>query len=212
MAEKLNPEVIARTALRLLGEKGVDGLTMRALAAQLDVQAATLYWHVASKEQLFRAMASIMNTDAAALMTAADRRAPGRECIRRWARALRDTMLSHRDGARVFAGVHSVDPVGFEVIEAVLDAWRDTGLSAAEAAQRTALLRSFIVGFCIEAQGIADLRDHTESGRMDEFLTAVNPKRFPLVAQALPILLGTTAAEHFELGLTLMLGGPTSAD
>ncbi|SOE70574.1 transcriptional regulator, TetR family [Burkholderia sp. D7] len=205
MAEKLNPEVIARTALRLLDDKGIDGLTMRALATELDVQAATLYWHVASKEQLFRAMASIMNADAAALMTAADRRAPGRECIGRWARALRKTILSHRDGGRVFAGAHSVDPVGFEVIEAVLDAWRDIGLSAPQAAQRTALLRSFIVGFCIEAQSIADLRERAESGQMDVLLTAINPKRFPLVAEALPILLGTTAEEHFELGLKLML-------
>ena len=179
MAEKLNPEVIARTALRLLDDTGIDGLTMRALATELDVQAATLYWHVASKEQLFRAMASIMNADAAALMTAADRRAPGRECIGRWARALRDTILSRRDGGRVFAGAHSVDPVGFEVIEAVLDAWRDTGISAAEAAQRTALLRSFIVGFCIEAQAIADLRDHAESGQMNELLTAINPEALP---------------------------------
>ena len=201
----MNRELIARTALRLLDADGIDGITMRTLAAELGVQAATLYWHVKSKEELFRAMAAIMSEDAAGLMTAADRRAPGRECIARWARALRSTMMSYRDGALVFAGIHSADPVSFDLIEAVLDAWRDLGLSISEAAQRTALLRDFIVGFCIEAQSLIELRNESGQGQLEEMKSAADPARFPLTAQALPILLSTTADDHFELGLKLML-------
>ena len=205
MAERLNRDVIARAALRLLNSKGIDGITMRALAAELGVQAATLYWHVKSKEELFQTMAATMSEDAAELMTAADRRAPGRECITRWARALRNTMLNYRDGARVFAGTHTADPVSFDLIESVLDAWRDIGLSISEAAQRTALLRDFIVGFCIEAQSLVELRGESGQGQLEAMKSAASPARFPLTAQALPILLSTTADDHFELGLKLML-------
>ena len=185
---------------------------MRALAAELGVRAATLYWHVKSKQDIFQAMAAAMSEDAAALMTAADRRAPGRECITRWARAMRRTMLSHRDGARVFAGTFAVDPVGFDVIESVLDAWREAGVSTADAAQRTALLRHFIVGFCIEEQALAELRTESGQGQLEEMKKSADPARFPLTAQALPILLGTTADDHFELGIQLMLSGTTAAE
>ncbi|HEY4454817.1 MAG TPA: TetR/AcrR family transcriptional regulator [Pseudonocardiaceae bacterium] len=202
MAGKLNREVIARTALRVLDANGIEGITMRTLAAELGVQAASLYFHVKSKEDIFRAVAAAMSEDAAALMTAADRRAPGRECITRWARALRRTMLSHRDGARVFAGTLASGPAGFEVIESVLDAWREIGVSPSEAAQRTSLLRHFIVGFCVETQTLAQLRDN---GQLDELTASVDPQRFPLAAQALPILLGTPEDDHFELGIRLML-------
>ena len=202
MAGKLNREVIARAALRVLDASGIEGVTMRTLAAELGVQAASLYFHVKSKEDIFRAMAAVMSEDAAALMTATDRRAPGRDCISRWARALRRTMLSHRDGARVFTGTLASTPAGFDVIESVLDAWREIGVSPAEAAQRTSLLRHFIVGFCVETQTLAQFR---VDGQLDELAASVDPARFPLAAQALPILLGTTDDDHFELGIRLML-------
>ncbi len=207
MAEKLNREAIARAGLRLLDATGIEGVTMRPLAAELGVQAATLYWHVKSKEDIFRAMAATMSEDAAALMTPADRRAPGRECITRWARALLRTLLSHRDGARVFAGTFAADPASFEVIESVLDAWREAGVSTVEAAQRTALLRHFIVGFCIETQAVTELRSEPCHDQLDKMKASVDPARFPLAAEALPILLTTSVEDHFELGLQLMLSG-----
>jgi len=52
--------VIARTALGLLNEVGLDGLTMRLLAKELGVQAAALYWHLKNKQELLDAMAAIM--------------------------------------------------------------------------------------------------------------------------------------------------------
>jgi len=84
----------------------------------------------------------------------------------------------------------------------VLDAWREIGVPPAEAAQRTSLLRHFIVGFCVETQTLAQFR---VNGQLDELAASVDPARFPLAAQALPILLGTTDDDHFELGIRLML-------
>ena len=208
----MNRDVIARSALRLLDANGIEGVTMRTLAAELGVQAPSLYWHVKSKEDIFRAMAAAMSEDATALMTAADRRAPGRECITRWARALRRTMLIHRDGARVFAGTLATDPAGFYVVESVLDAWREIGFSPAEAALRTSLLRHFIVGFCIETQTLTQLHGKSGDGRLDELQASINPERFPLAARALPILLGTTDDDQFELGVRLMLADITAPD
>jgi TetR/AcrR family transcriptional regulator, tetracycline repressor protein len=207
VVEKLNRDVIARAALQLLDATGIDGITMRALAAELGVQAPTLYWHVKSKRDIFRAMAVAMTKDAAALMTADDRGAPWRERLASWAHALRRTILSHRDGGRVFAGTFAADPATFDVIESALNALQDAGVSIADAAQRTVLLRHFIVGFCIEEQELAGLGDGHDRPQLDELTTTAETLRFPLAAQALPAILNATAEERFEQGIQLLLAG-----
>jgi TetR/AcrR family tetracycline transcriptional repressor len=207
VAEKLNRDVIARAGLRLLDATGIDGITMRALASELGVQAPTLYWHVKSKRDIFRAMAVAMSEDAAALTTTFDQSASSQERLRAWAHALRRSILSHRDGARVFAGTFAADPATFHVTEAALQAWQDAGLPHAESAQRTVLLRHFIVGFCIEEQELADLRKAHGEALLHELKVAADPARFPLTSKALPAILNTSADERFELGVRLMLAG-----
>ena len=48
----LTPDQIIETALRLMDQHGVEWLTMRRLADALGVRAPTLYWHIASKQEL----------------------------------------------------------------------------------------------------------------------------------------------------------------
>src|SRR2546427_8680665 len=50
----LDQSQIVQAALSLLDEVGFDGLTMRNLAKKLGIQAASLYWHVRSKQDLLR--------------------------------------------------------------------------------------------------------------------------------------------------------------
>ncbi|OHU32921.1 TetR/AcrR family transcriptional regulator C-terminal domain-containing protein [Mycobacteroides chelonae] len=202
MAAKLNREVIARAGLRLLDGSGADGITLRALAAELGVQAPTLYWHVKSKQDIFAAMASAISQDAATATAAIDPDAPWQERLQRWAYAMRLSILSHRDGGRVFAGTFAADPATYTVTEAALTAWIDAGLPIEEAAQRMILLRHFIVGFCIEEQELGSLGDPV---RWEELRDTLNPKIFPLTAQALPLIARSDADDRFDRGLQLML-------
>ena len=56
----MNKERIVAAALELLNDKGVDALTVRALAARLDVQAPALYWHVRNKQELLDEMSTFV--------------------------------------------------------------------------------------------------------------------------------------------------------
>jgi TetR/AcrR family tetracycline transcriptional repressor len=205
MAAKLNREVIARAGLRLLDGSGIDGITLRALASELGVQAPTLYWHVKSKQDIFKAMAVAISQDAAAATAAMNPDAPWQERLKSWAYALRLSILSHRDGGRVFAGTFTADPATYEVTEAALQAWQEAGLSIEESAQRMVLLRHFIVGFCIEEQELAELGEQGTQPQLQELWDAANPKNFPLTAQALPAIASSGPDNRFELGLQLML-------
>ena len=51
--QPLSLERIVATAVELLDDQGVDGLTMRRLADRLGSGAMSLYWHVDSKEAVF---------------------------------------------------------------------------------------------------------------------------------------------------------------
>jgi AcrR family transcriptional regulator len=53
----LTRERLVRSALELLGEEGLEGLSMRALADRLDVKAASLYWHVRDRRELLDLLA-----------------------------------------------------------------------------------------------------------------------------------------------------------
>src|ERR1700728_2694692 len=60
MAAGLTKTAIVRAALDLLDEAGMDGLTVRALASRLGVQAPALYWHVRGKQALLDEMATLI--------------------------------------------------------------------------------------------------------------------------------------------------------
>jgi AcrR family transcriptional regulator len=53
----LSPEEIVRTAMRLVEEGGAEGLSLRAVAAELNVRAPSLYRYFADKEELEVAVA-----------------------------------------------------------------------------------------------------------------------------------------------------------
>ena len=51
--QSLRPEIL-ESALEVLHERGLDGVTMRAVADRAGVTAPALYWHFADKEALIR--------------------------------------------------------------------------------------------------------------------------------------------------------------
>src|SRR5262245_13407501 len=50
--DPLTREAIVTAAVRVLDEHGLDGFSMRRVADELDTGAASLYWHVGSKDGL----------------------------------------------------------------------------------------------------------------------------------------------------------------
>ncbi|MBY8862238.1 TetR/AcrR family transcriptional regulator C-terminal domain-containing protein [Nocardia sp. CA2R105] len=208
MAKKLTREAIARAGLRLLDAGGIDAITTRALAAELGVQSPTLYWHVKSKREILRAMAVAMSADAAATVTAADRRAPWQHILTSWASALRAAMLGHRDGGQAFAGFLASDPATFEITESFLQALYDAGASTDLAPQCAMLVRHFVVGFCVEEQALAELQNGADHPR--DSIAAADPTRYPLSARGLRAITATGQDQRFQLALRITVAGLTA--
>ena len=47
----LDRDLIVRTALRLLDDVGLEKLSLRRLAKELDAHPTALYWHFANKQE-----------------------------------------------------------------------------------------------------------------------------------------------------------------
>src|ERR1044071_590780 len=97
----LTRQTIIQTALRLLDQVGLEGLTVRRLAADLGVQSPALYWHLRSKQELLDAMADAITV--AAGMGPPHHGESWQHWLARPARASRRSLLAHRDGARIVA-------------------------------------------------------------------------------------------------------------
>jgi TetR/AcrR family tetracycline transcriptional repressor len=147
----MDREEIVNSALELLDEAGLDGVTVRRLAARLGVQNPALYWHFRDKRALLDEMAQT-------LQSRQDFGPPREgETWRHWfarrGRERRAILLSHRDGARLVAGTRP----GPELIgrfEAELGSLVDSGFTPSQALLAIGTLTRFVNGFVLEEQAL----------------------------------------------------------
>ncbi|CAM5496277.1 putative Tetracycline repressor protein class A from transposon [Streptomyces afghaniensis 772] len=195
---------VADTALRLLNEVGLDGLTLRAIARELDVKAPALYWHFKDKQALLDEMATEMyrRMVAGASLDPAD---TWRERLLKANRGLRGALLGYRDGAKVFSGSRFTGIEHAGQMEDNLRLFTAAGFTLAQAVRALTTTYLYTLGFVTEEQGVQPLPGERREGYdMDERARLMAD--FPLSAQA-----GAEIFEdydgHFEEGLALVIEG-----
>ena len=102
-------------ALQILDEYGLADLTMRRLAAQLDVQAGALYYHVANKQTLLIEVADLVLADLPTSDADTDPVA--------WGLRLHSLLRSHRSGAELVSAALAMRPLRDSPAEQVARAW-----------------------------------------------------------------------------------------
>ena len=96
----LSRDLIRDTALRLIDADGLDALSMRRLAAELGVQAASLYSHYPTKDHVLDAVANLLTRQVDASGFADD---DWRTGLRTWARSYRDALAAHPNAVPLVA-------------------------------------------------------------------------------------------------------------
>jgi AcrR family transcriptional regulator len=162
---KLDQARIRAAALALVDAEGLEGLSMRRLATALDVSAASLYFHYATKDELLEAVAAdvLANVDTSAFLTGWE---PG---VRAWARSLRAALaahprlvpvLSHAPGRRADA-LQRADDIQGGLVAAGWPPREATMIgAAAKYLVFGAALGSFAEGFAAEPEVYADRYPH----------------------------------------------------
>ncbi|WP_245677095.1 TetR/AcrR family transcriptional regulator C-terminal domain-containing protein [Nocardia acidivorans] len=208
---KLDGKAIAVAALDLLDETGLDGLTMRKVAAALNVQAPALYWHVKNKRELLDAMAQHIFVTAVAGLEGPRRDEIWQDWLIQLAARLRRSMLRYRDGARVAAGTFISDESMWRTVELTLRTLEDAGLDRTAAERVFPILLHYTTGFVIEEQARTGAEYGENPYTADHLGTAVDPARYPRTAR---MVTGFAAADNdreYEHGLRVILAGITAA-
>jgi TetR/AcrR family transcriptional regulator, tetracycline repressor protein len=187
----LTRDVLIEAGLKLLDEVGLDGLTVRRLAAELGVQSPALYWHIRTKQELLDGMANAIILRAGMGPPRAGE--SWQDWLARRARAYRKSLLASRDGARVVSGaVRGGDAI--EHFERELAAMVERGFTPLQALRTITALSHYINGHVLQEQATT-----TVSGRPDL-------SELPTLAAALRS--GSPVGDEvFEYGLSTFIAG-----
>ncbi|MEV1175814.1 TetR/AcrR family transcriptional regulator C-terminal domain-containing protein [Nonomuraea sp. NPDC049784] len=197
----LEKGTIVATALRLLDDVGLDGLTLRRLAAELGVQAPALYWHFKNKQQLLDAMAAEMMSGHQSRPGLTE---PGkwREWIADYAHTDRAMLNSYRDGARLVAGTRP-SPELFAAVERVVAGLESAGFTAGDAMRGLSTVAGYVAGFVLEEQADRTRTDPEHAMPDMEEFQAAYPRLMAGMAEE-----GDPQGDRaFESGLQLILDG-----
>lgn len=147
----LDRATIVHTALRLLDEVGIDGLSTRRLAAELGIKSASLYWHFKDKGELLNEMSGVMFEECLQLEDTSSADFDALDWLADGARLIRRTALSRRDGAQVMARPRPKASTRVPFEDNVKTLMR-SGLADMEARLAMQTLRRFAIGAAMQEQ------------------------------------------------------------
>ena len=189
-----------------MNEIGLEQLTLRRLAAELNIQAPTLYWHF-KREDLTDAVATLILAEGAPTLIPARKSADWKVWVRTFGRNLRKTLLKYRDGARPVAGSRLTDTRYMEVTEVIGRRFIDAGFSLRESVVLLSTVYTFTVSFAMEEQEVFPTPGRRSAGYdIRKRRAALDAKTLPLMRQSGPILFDQFE-RRYEESLALILKG-----
>jgi AcrR family transcriptional regulator len=210
----LSRERVLAAAVALVDSDGIQALTMRRLAADLGVEAMSLYYHLPAKEALLDGVVETVLAEIDAATAGSPANGDWRARIRRQFLAARQVMLRHPWMPGLLSTRRTIPPRVFAYYDGILGVMIDAGFSYRLAHRALHAFGSMPLGFVQEifSPGAAD---GGEDGASEEELAAL--------AQQMPHLAAMMAAEmhdsadptlgwcdgqvEFEFTLDLLLDG-----
>ncbi len=205
----LSREVIVEAAMDVLRKDGVDGVSMRRVATELSTGPASLYAHVAHKEELIELLYDEVAGDIP--LPEPDPERWREQVTQLWVDS-RATLLRHRDIARTSLGSIPLGPNALAVAEVTVTLLRMGGVPEQAVAWAVDVVGLFVTASAVEGSMEArrrEGRDPTAPDEMDlrELVAGLPADRFPNVVSLLPLLAVGSDEERFRFGLELLVGG-----
>ncbi|WP_410665737.1 TetR/AcrR family transcriptional regulator C-terminal domain-containing protein [Amycolatopsis sp. lyj-84] len=202
----LSREKVLDAALRLASEHGLAGLSMRKLAAELGVEAMSLYNHVANKGDLLDGLT-------ARVFEGVPLPAPGPWDSR--LRALTSGLYTAFSRYPVVVRALATDQANprsvgaLKFIDAMLEALLDAGLDERGAARGYRSLMGLVFGAVLtESVGLSGGVSEARAEPVDAwFQRLVTARELPALHRVLPSMLEGDCLQDFEFQLDLVIGG-----
>jgi len=206
---KMAPLNLARTlqvALVIADDEGLEAVTMRRLARELGVEAASLYHHVHGKDQILDGLVDVVAAEIEPPVPSTDWRA----AISERAYNTRAVLRRHPWSVSLMASRKTPGPATLGLLETGIRCFREGGFSITAAAHAISVVDSYVHGFVLQEVNLP-FRDESELAAM----TGAIMETFP--ASELPYLFEMTVehvlapgydyGKEFDSGLNVVLDG-----
>lgn len=199
----LSRDVIVAAATTVADERGLSRVSMRTVAAELGVEAMSLYHHIPNKEALLDELADVVFGE----IELPSVNATWRDGMAARAQSARAALLRHPWGLGLLESRRRPGPAALRHHNAVLGCLRRGGFSVRAAMRAVSLLDSYVYGFVV-----TELNLPFGAGEAEDYVLGV-----PVTVEDHPYLIEMARTEiagkdyrygdEFEAGLALILDG-----
>ncbi|MDQ3893663.1 MAG: TetR/AcrR family transcriptional regulator [Actinomycetota bacterium] len=212
---RLTKERVYRAAVELADREGLESCAMRRLAGELGVGVMSLYYYVASKDELITGMVDVVFSEIELPSTDVD----WKMAMRQRAISTRNALARHPWAVGLMESRATPGPASFRVHNAVLGYLREAGFSIEMTIQAYSVLDAYIYGFALQektvpfedaegAAAVAAEQARDFEARAEEQQLAALADEFPYLAEVVAghvATVGYDFGQAFEYGLDLIL-------
>lgn len=205
----LSRELIVATALDVLRAEGMDAVSMRRVASELGTGPASLYAHVAGKDELLDLLYDeVVGTIP---LFEPDPTRWREQVTQLWIDS-RDALARAGDIARYSLGRVPMGPNAVRIAELAMSLLRAGGVPDQAVAWAIDVVGMFVTADAVEDAVTTRLaregRDPQEYyDQVHRYFAGLPGDRFPVIAALVPQLMTGTGDERFRFGLELLVGG-----
>jgi AcrR family transcriptional regulator len=206
----LTREAIVDAALTVLDAVGMEGLSMRRVAQELGTGAASLYWHVRNKDELFQLVFDRVTRE---VVLPEPDPAHWQEQLKLLGYEMRKALSKHRDVARISFGRVPTGPQMALLTEWLFTLLQPVGIPDRAIAYIGDVAGLYVGAFCFEESlGISsptgeDMPPEQIVEMFRGYMQSLPAERFPRTLASLDLIFDFNPQERFEFALDLMISG-----
>jgi TetR/AcrR family transcriptional regulator, tetracycline repressor protein len=207
----LSRQLILETALTLLDEQGPDGLSMRKLAAALNVEAMSLYNHVHNKRDLQNGLTDLVLSQ----IQLPDPGLPWDERLEKFARELYAALIQHPSLVSIIASEQGrpSDLYVMHGIDELIATLAESGLSPRRQVNAFRGLLAMSFGFILShTRGFSGSKEEAQAEWSTWDSASFAQGALPHLAQLAPYFLQTSADDDFLFLLRAYIQALKTAD
>jgi AcrR family transcriptional regulator len=201
----LSRERVLRAALRLADAGGIEALTMRQVGEELQVEAMSLYNHVANKDDILDGIVDLVFTEIDLPSDQAD----WKPAMRKRAISARDALLRHPWATSLMHSRTNPGSAQLRHHDSVLGCLRKAGFTLVMAAHAVSVIDGYLYGFALQQLNLP-LRTPEQVADVGEAILRQLAGDYPHLAEMITehaLQPGYDYSEEFEFGLDLILDG-----
>jgi AcrR family transcriptional regulator len=199
----LSRERVLRTAILLADKRGIESLTMRKLGDELQVEAMSLYNHVANKDDIIDGIVDLVFSEIALPSDRADWKA----AMRKRAISAHEALLRHPWAPSLMQSRTKPGPATLRHHDSVLGSLRKSGFTLVMAAHAVSVIDGYVYGFALQQINIP-LQSPEQVTVVGQDILRRLSGDYPYLAEMITehaMKPGYDYSKEFEFGLDLIL-------